>query len=244
MITGERPFAGDSLVTTALAHVSMPAPPLPEDVPEPLRTAVMAALAKDPTQRPQSAVEFAEALRTPPEELPDTLRIAAASAVAPVVVGVPIALPPDAPLPTSIISTPEATIITPPGMTPIPMGARGVVGSAPGTHGTHGTQGTDATDATDPGGRQVRRLLIAAAVVVVVIVVASAIAFGGSRTAGDQLPASSPSVTPAVAASSASATGAPTTSTTSTTSTISTAGGGHSGTPAKGHGKGKGGKGK
>ena len=40
------------MVTTALAHISQPAPQLSDDVEEPLRTTVMAALAKDPAQRP------------------------------------------------------------------------------------------------------------------------------------------------------------------------------------------------
>jgi serine/threonine-protein kinase len=88
LITGSRPFAGDSMVATALAHVSQPAPPLPESVPEPLRTTVMAGLAKDPSARPQSAAAFAEALRLEPGVAPPHLVAGAESAVAPVVVGV------------------------------------------------------------------------------------------------------------------------------------------------------------
>ena len=42
VLTGTRPFQGESVVTTALAHVVHPAPDLPDDVPEPLRTTVMA----------------------------------------------------------------------------------------------------------------------------------------------------------------------------------------------------------
>ena len=87
MITGNRPFAGDSMITTALAHVSQPAPQLPADIPDPLRTTVMAGLAKDPSQRPESAAAFAEALRLPPGTLPEHLAAGAASAVAPVVAG-------------------------------------------------------------------------------------------------------------------------------------------------------------
>ncbi len=103
MITGQRPFAGDSMVTTALAHVSQPAPPLPESVPEPLRTTVMAGLAKDPAQRPASAAEFAEALRLPPGETPRHLEAGAASAVAPVLVGGTIAFDPSA-TPASVVA--------------------------------------------------------------------------------------------------------------------------------------------
>jgi serine/threonine-protein kinase len=87
MITGNRPFAGDSMITTALAHVSQPAPQLPSDIPDPLRTTVMAGLAKDPSQRPESAAAFAGALRLPPGTLPEHLAAGAASAVAPVVAG-------------------------------------------------------------------------------------------------------------------------------------------------------------
>jgi serine/threonine-protein kinase len=249
MITGERPFAGDSMVTTALAHVATPAPPLPPGVPEPLRTTVMASLAKDPALRPQSAQQFAEALRTRPDELPDTLRLGAASAVAPVVVGVPLTLPPDVPLPTSIISTPEATILTPPGMGPLALSAQGVVtplvapataqaaaaaSGAPAASGA-GTGRPDGLPA-DGSGRTVRRLLVAAGIVVVVIVVAVAIASTGSH-AGQQGPAThSPSAPPA------SVTSAP--ATTATSAATTTAGAAQQGTPAHAHGKGKGGRNK
>jgi eukaryotic-like serine/threonine-protein kinase len=108
MITGRRPFAGDSMVTTALAHVSQPAPQLSDEVGEPLRTTVMAALAKDPRQRPGSAAAFVEALELAPDELPEELRAAAASAVSPVLSGVPVGLPADAALPTSVIVTDPA----------------------------------------------------------------------------------------------------------------------------------------
>jgi serine/threonine-protein kinase len=226
MITGERPFAGDSMVTTALAHVSSPAPPLPEDVPDPLRTTVMASLAKDPSQRPQSAGAFAEALRSAPDELPEELRRAAASAVAPVIVGVPVTLPPDMPLPTSIISTPEATILTPPGMAPLAVGHS----AAPLTPAPAGHEGADASP-----NRSLRRLLVAAAVVVVVVVVAVALALGNSAGSATTPPSPSPSAAPSSIATPATAT--------HTTATVTT-------TPAQspqpanhgGGGKGKGGK--
>ena len=109
MLTGERPFSGDSMVTTALAHVSQPAPPLPRTVPEPLRTTVMASLAKGPEQRPDSAAAFAEALRRPVGEMPVELAQGAASAVAPVIVGAPAGLAPDSPLPTGVIEPLPAT---------------------------------------------------------------------------------------------------------------------------------------
>jgi serine/threonine-protein kinase len=249
MITGERPFAGESMVTTALAHVSSPAPPLPDDVPDPLRTTVMASLAKDPSQRPQSAAEFAEALRTPPDQLPAALRRAAASAVAPVVVGVPVALPPDVPLPTSVISTPEATILTPPGMAPLEVTPAGAVvplaGAEPASPAGPGTPAATSsrTAADEAASRRLRNLLLAAAVVVVVIVVATAIALaGGSASTGPQGPTRSPSVSPAVASPTQASTHVASTTTTTTTSAAGHAGQG--GPASSGHGKGKGGKGK
>ena len=93
MLTGERPFDSDSMITTALAHVSQPAPALPDSVPDPLRTTVMAGLAKRPEQRPRSAGAFAEALRLPAGTVPEDLVEGAASAVTPVVAGAPFPTP-------------------------------------------------------------------------------------------------------------------------------------------------------
>ena len=62
LLTGTRPFEGESLVATALAHVTQPAPELPDAVPEPLRGAIMAALSKDPSQRPATAGDLAALL--------------------------------------------------------------------------------------------------------------------------------------------------------------------------------------
>jgi len=63
MLAGSRPFHADSAVALALAHVNQPPPPLPQFVPPPVRAVVHAALEKDPTIRPDSASEFARALR-------------------------------------------------------------------------------------------------------------------------------------------------------------------------------------
>jgi serine/threonine-protein kinase len=89
MLTGSRPFVGDSMVTTALAHVSQPAPELPGHIADPLRTTVMAGLAKLPDQRPSSAEEFARALQLPADSRPEHLVAGALSAVTPVVEGWP-----------------------------------------------------------------------------------------------------------------------------------------------------------
>ncbi|HEU4331601.1 MAG TPA: serine/threonine-protein kinase [Lapillicoccus sp.] len=87
LVTGTRPFQGESVVTTALAHVGQPAPELPDTVPEPLRTTIMAGLAKRPEHRPESAAAFAEALRLPKGTVPEHLVPGAQSAVSPVIGG-------------------------------------------------------------------------------------------------------------------------------------------------------------
>jgi eukaryotic-like serine/threonine-protein kinase len=118
LITGTRPFAGDSMITTALAHVSQPAPQLPHDVPDPLRTTVMAGLAKDPARRPASGEAMAEALHLPVGTVPEHLVVGAESAVAPVVSGG--LLTPDPSVPTGAMTlqphTPPApaSVLAPP----------------------------------------------------------------------------------------------------------------------------------
>jgi eukaryotic-like serine/threonine-protein kinase len=62
-LSGRRPFAADTPVTTALAHLREPVPPLSGEVPEHLRVVVTRALAKDPADRFASAAELATALR-------------------------------------------------------------------------------------------------------------------------------------------------------------------------------------
>ncbi len=65
MLTGERPFDTGSVVSTALAHVNNPPPPLPDTVPVGLRDVISAAMAKDPADRPASAADMAHALGMP-----------------------------------------------------------------------------------------------------------------------------------------------------------------------------------
>ena len=62
-LAGRRPFQQDTPVATAIAHLRDEPPPLPDTVPEHLRTVVATALAKDPAQRFASMAAFAEALR-------------------------------------------------------------------------------------------------------------------------------------------------------------------------------------
>ena len=203
MLTGERPFSGDSMVTTALAHVNQPAPPLPDDVPEPLRTTVMAALAKGPEERPEGAGAFAEALRLPPGELPPELVHGAASAVTPVIVGVPPGLPPSATLPTTVLPTAAPAGAAPaPDATPRPYAA----GPARAARRT--------TAPTWVRGRP-WWVLPAAVAVAVLLVVALAIALG-SR--GGAAPAGTPRGT---GATSSTAPGSPST-TSATTAPVAT----------------------
>ncbi|GAB3580225.1 protein kinase domain-containing protein [Calidifontibacter terrae] len=63
MLCGRRPFESDTPVTLALAHVNQPPPQMPDEVPPPVRAVVLATLEKDPALRPDSAAEFARALR-------------------------------------------------------------------------------------------------------------------------------------------------------------------------------------
>lgn len=65
MLAGRLPFDGDSAVAIALKHLSEPPPPLSQlrpDIHPALEAVVMAALAKDPERRWQTAEEFADGL--------------------------------------------------------------------------------------------------------------------------------------------------------------------------------------
>jgi beta-lactam-binding protein with PASTA domain len=66
MLAGRLPFEGDSAVSVALKHLSEPPPPISQlrpDVSPALESVVMAALAKDPAHRWQTADDFAAALQ-------------------------------------------------------------------------------------------------------------------------------------------------------------------------------------
>lgn len=184
MLTGTRPFAGDSMITTALAHVSQPAPPLPESVPEPLCTTVMAGLAKDPNQRPESAAAFAEALRLPEGEAPAHLTAAAASAVTPVVAGIGGLLTPD------------------------PQGATALIPMSPVTPAIPAAMVTTVDTA-----RRRRRMLIGGAAGLAALVLVLVIAFasvGQAKADTTPAPQATPTPTaPATAATTAATTAAP-----------------------------------
>ncbi len=66
MLAGRLPYTGDSPVSVAMKHVSAPLPPLRSlnpQVPANLEHIILKALSKEPSARPASAREFAEALR-------------------------------------------------------------------------------------------------------------------------------------------------------------------------------------
>ncbi|GAB3353274.1 protein kinase domain-containing protein [Modestobacter lapidis] len=63
-LAGSRPFDGESQVAIALAQINRPPPPLPPDVPPPVRQLVERALAKDPADRFADGADFAAAVRT------------------------------------------------------------------------------------------------------------------------------------------------------------------------------------
>ncbi len=74
LLAGRLPFEGDSAVSVALKHLSEPPPPLSQlrpDVDPGLESVVMAALAKQPEQRWQTAEEFSAALGAVGEHLHD-----------------------------------------------------------------------------------------------------------------------------------------------------------------------------
>jgi eukaryotic-like serine/threonine-protein kinase len=73
MVAGRPPFVAESPVALALAHIREDPRPLDQvadGVPPSLASASMAALAKDPAERPPSAAAFASMLREPTLALP------------------------------------------------------------------------------------------------------------------------------------------------------------------------------
>ncbi|MCW2677615.1 MAG: pknA [Modestobacter sp.] len=62
-LAGARPFDGESQVAIALAQINRPPPPLPPDVPAPVRALVERALAKDPAARFTDGAAVAAAVR-------------------------------------------------------------------------------------------------------------------------------------------------------------------------------------
>jgi serine/threonine-protein kinase len=63
MLAGQPPFTAQNAGALAMAHVHQAPPPLPATVPVGVRDAINAALAKDPSERPDGANVFAAKLR-------------------------------------------------------------------------------------------------------------------------------------------------------------------------------------
>ena len=80
MLTGQRPFEGETIMATALAHISQPPPPLPDTVPVGIRNVISAALAKEPADRPATAAAMAVALGRPDAAITSGFPVAAPQA--------------------------------------------------------------------------------------------------------------------------------------------------------------------
>lgn len=61
-LAGWRPFDGKNQIAVATAHLREQAPPLPETIPEEIRSVIFQALEKNPTVRPESCEAFASLL--------------------------------------------------------------------------------------------------------------------------------------------------------------------------------------
>ena len=61
-LSGRRPFDGANAIQVARAHLDQVPPPLPTTIPGPVRALAVAALAKEPENRP-TAADFAKRLR-------------------------------------------------------------------------------------------------------------------------------------------------------------------------------------
>jgi beta-lactam-binding protein with PASTA domain len=97
MLAGRLPFEGDSAVSIALKHLSespVPISQLRPDVNPALEAVVMAALAKDPARRWQTAEDFAEALSAAAAQTGETQPAGDTSAFAPVPAAVDGGSPP------------------------------------------------------------------------------------------------------------------------------------------------------
>jgi len=111
-LAGHRPFDGDTAVRIAMAHVQDDPPPLPDDVPEDVRTLVSQALAKDPSQRFTTAAAFARAVTATQQRLGGGLSPALANANAAPTAVIPLGDLPIAPgAPVMPPAVPKSTLL-------------------------------------------------------------------------------------------------------------------------------------
>jgi eukaryotic-like serine/threonine-protein kinase len=102
MLAGRLPFEGESAVSIALKHLSEPPTPISQirpDVHPALESVVMAALAKDPARRWQTAEDFGEALAAAGAQLGEAPPPSDTSVFAPVPAPVPAGVDGDTPPP-------------------------------------------------------------------------------------------------------------------------------------------------
>jgi eukaryotic-like serine/threonine-protein kinase len=102
MLAGRLPFEGESAVSIALKHLSEPPMPISQirpDVHPALESVVMAALAKDPARRWQTAEDFGEALAAAGAQLGEAPPPSDTSVFAPVPAPVPAGVDGDTPPP-------------------------------------------------------------------------------------------------------------------------------------------------
>ena len=124
-LAGRLPFVADSSVAVAVMQIRNPAPPLPEDVPVPVRALVARAMAKDPRQRFATGGQFAAAIRAVREGRPVGDSTMVISGIPPLVAR----MPPHPPGPVTM-SGPPGVAGQPgmPGPPPGPPGAPGMPG--------------------------------------------------------------------------------------------------------------------
>lgn len=63
-LTGYRPFLSENAVTVAMMHIRDTPPPLPQEIPQPVRALIESSLVKDPAYRYRHGEEFAVAVST------------------------------------------------------------------------------------------------------------------------------------------------------------------------------------
>ncbi|WP_203136716.1 serine/threonine-protein kinase [Microbacterium sp. JZ31] len=115
-LAGRRPFTGESQVAIAMAQINEQPPPLPDDIPEPVRNLVLAMIAKKPEDRPASAAVVARAS--------NALRrgdVAAAAAAVPAIAAGAALLRGDDAFTQLLSSGNDATTRMMPSTTPVPL---------------------------------------------------------------------------------------------------------------------------
>jgi eukaryotic-like serine/threonine-protein kinase len=164
-LTGRLPFVADSAVAVAMMQIREMPPPLPPDIPAPMRALVARALAKDPRARFPTAAELVTAVQA----------VRQGRYVEPAPFAPPAPAPPPAPPPAGAVGKPWAVPAPVPGPTPGPTPA--VSGPAhpiplPGGNGPSAPLPTGGP--ATPRGRP-RWLLLAAVLLVLALVVAGAV---------------------------------------------------------------------